>query len=62
MFNNEEVAKELQREYLKEWRMKNKMKVIQYQRNYWLKKAKEQIDNNMLRVGGDNNETISENK
>lgn len=32
-------AKELQREYLREWRRKNKDKVKHYQETYWQRKA-----------------------
>lgn len=34
-------AKNLRREYLKEWRAKNKDKVKEYNQRYWLKKAAE---------------------
>lgn len=39
--NLEEKAKELQREYMREWRQRNKDKVKQYRERYWLKKAKQ---------------------
>lgn len=32
-------AKELQREYLREWRRKNPERVKQYRRTYWERKA-----------------------
>lgn len=32
-------AKELEREYLREWRRKNKDKVRQYRETYWRRKA-----------------------
>ena len=41
MEGNESVAAELRREYQREWRRKNKEKVAEYNRNYWMKKAKE---------------------
>lgn len=40
----EEKARELKREYEREWRRKNPEKVKQYNRNRWLKKAKQQLD------------------
>ena len=36
-----EKASELRRRYQREWRRKNKEKVAEYNRNYWMKKAKE---------------------
>ena len=36
---NEERARELQREYLREWRRKNKDKTREYNLNYWRRKA-----------------------
>ena len=41
MQGNESVAVELRRKYHREWRKKNKDKVAEYNRNYWMKKAKE---------------------
>ena len=41
MEGNESVAAELRREYQREWRKKNKDKVAKYNREYWIKKAKE---------------------
>ena len=41
MEGNESVAVKLRREYQREWRKKNKDKVAEYNRNYWMKKAKE---------------------
>ena len=35
----EERAKELQRQYLRQWRAKNKDKVIKYNAEYWIRKA-----------------------
>lgn len=32
-------ARDLQREYIREWRRKNKEKVRSYNTNYWLRKA-----------------------
>lgn len=40
MVDTEERAKELQRQYLREWRKRNKDKMQQYRKNYWLKKAR----------------------
>ena len=39
----EEQAKKSRAEYQREWRKKNKDKLKQYNINYWLKKAKEQL-------------------
>lgn len=39
MLEIENRAKTLQREYLREWRKRNKDKMRQYRSNYWLKKA-----------------------
>lgn len=36
-----DLALELRREYYREWRKNNKEKIAEYNRNYWLKKAKE---------------------
>ena len=36
---NTDRAKELEREYLREWRRKNKDKMRQYGETYWLRKA-----------------------
>ena len=41
MEGNESVAVKLRREYQREWRKKNKDKVAKYNREYWIKKAKE---------------------
>lgn len=41
MKDKKSVAAELRREYHREWRKKNKDKVAEYNRNYWMKKAKE---------------------
>ena len=39
-------ARELEREYLREWRRKNSEKMRQYRQNYWLRKAEaERVDN-----------------
>ena len=35
-------AKELQRQYLKEWRKRNKDKVRRYNEAYWLRKAQKE--------------------
>ena len=44
----QELAKELQREYLREWRKKNPDKVKEYNQRYWRRRAlrelKEQQD------------------
>lgn len=37
----EEKMKETRREYYRQWRAKNKDKVRQHNRNYWLKKAQQ---------------------
>ena len=47
----QEKAKELRREYYREWRRKNKDKVRQHQENYWKKKAKKELEQ-----GGGNDE------
>ena len=36
-----DLAREKQREYMREWRKKNKDKVRQYNADYWLRKAQE---------------------
>ena len=38
---NTEKARELQREYLRRWRAKNKEKVRRYNQEYWKRKAAE---------------------
>lgn len=40
--NTEDRAKELEREYLREWRKRNKEKMREYRANYWRKKAEEE--------------------
>ena len=40
-----ELAKIKRNEYLKNWRSKNKDKVKQYQANYWIKKARQEVKN-----------------
>lgn len=40
MIETDERAKQLQREYLREWRKRNKEKMRTYRENYWLKKAR----------------------
>ena len=37
--NIEERAKEMRRQYLKEWRAKNPQKMRQYNENYWRRKV-----------------------
>ena len=39
----EELAREKQREYLREWRKKNPDKVREYNKRYWKKKALEML-------------------
>ena len=39
----EELAREKQREYQREWRMKNPDKVKEYNKRYWRKKALEML-------------------
>ncbi len=39
----EELAREKQREYLREWRKKNPDKVKEYNKRYWRKKALEML-------------------
>lgn len=39
---NTEKARELQREYLRRWRAKNKEKVRKYNQDYWRRKAEKQ--------------------
>jgi len=39
----EELARELQREYLREWRRNNPDKVKEYNERYWKKKALEML-------------------
>lgn len=40
----EERAKELQRQYLREWRAKNKDKVTKYNAEYWMRKAQKAME------------------
>ena len=54
MVDVDERAKELQREYLREWRKRNKEKMRVYRENYWLKKAQQE-------EGKNRDETISKN-
>ena len=42
----QELAKELQREYLREWRRNNPDKVGEYNQRYWRKKALEMLKEN----------------
>jgi hypothetical protein len=37
------LAKELRKEYLREWRSKNVDKVREYRERYWLKKAEQYL-------------------
>lgn len=39
----EAKAKELKREYMKKWNEKNKDKNAEYQRNYWIRKAEQEL-------------------
>lgn len=39
----EELAREKQREYHREWQRKNRDKVREYQKRYWIKKALEDL-------------------
>ena len=43
----QELAKELQREYLRSWRMRNPEKIKEYNQRYWRKKALEMVRENM---------------
>ena len=38
-----EKAVELQREYVRNWQQKNRERVREYRRKYWLRKAKEAL-------------------
>lgn len=40
----EELAREKQREYLREWRRNNPDKVREYNQRYWRKKALEELE------------------
>ena len=42
MLYEDSRAKELQRQYLREWRQKNKDKVREYNEQYWLRKARKE--------------------
>ena len=44
MVDFEEEARNLQNEYVREWRKKNRDKVQHYNRAYWLRKAKKARD------------------
>ena len=37
-------AKELQRQYLREWRRRNRDKVREYNEQYWLRKAQKESE------------------
>lgn len=50
----EELAKELQRQYLREWRAKNPDKLRAYAKSYWQRKAEK-----ATRGEGKSNETES---
>lgn len=51
MLDREERAKELQREYLRQWRKRNKDKMRKYATNYWLRKAEaERVENEQKAV------------
>lgn len=39
----QDLAREAQRKYQREWRAKNRDKVRQHNQNYWKKKAEQQI-------------------
>ena len=39
MNSSKDLARELERQYLREWRAKNKDKMRQYRQNYWARKA-----------------------
>lgn len=39
----EEKARELKREYMRSWNEKNKNKNSEYQRNYWIRKAEQEL-------------------
>ena len=43
MENLEAKARELQREYMRKWRAKNKDKLSKINKNYWLNKAKKSL-------------------
>ncbi len=42
-----ELARELQRDYLRLWRKKNPDKIKEYNQRYWRKKALEMVKENM---------------
>lgn len=37
-------AKELKKQYLAEWRARNKDRIKEYNKNYWLQKAREAVE------------------
>lgn len=39
--NINEIAQQKRREYMKDWRKKNRERVRHYNENYWLRKAEE---------------------
>ena len=47
----EELAREKQREYLREWRKKNPDKVKEYNKRYWRKKALEMLKESKKKEG-----------
>ena len=61
MNSSKDLARELERQYLREWRAKNKDKMRQYRQNYWAKKAalvqQEMEEQNRREVHGDGQET-----
>ncbi len=48
----EELAREKQREYLREWRRNNPDKVKEYNKRYWRKKALEMLKENKGNIRG----------
>lgn len=41
----EEKSVEIRNEYIREWRRNNKDKVREYNRRYWLNRAKREVNN-----------------
>lgn len=48
--NINDLAKEIRREYYRQWRAANKDKVRQHNVNYWRKQAKKQLQQDAERV------------
>ena len=48
-----DAPRELRRKYLREWRKRNPEKVRQYNRDYWIRRAKKALQEQEDAVGND---------